>query len=69
MFYAGYDNPLDTDIAVFETEEERDEWVNDERSIFPRCAYSDEEVFYMDVDVWEDYEDVFGIVWKINPVG
>ena len=48
MFYAGYDDPLDT---------------------VPRCAYSDEEVFYMDVDVWEDYEDVFGIAWKINPVG
>ena len=68
LFYAGYDDPLDTDIAVFETEEERDEWVNDESSVFQRCAYSDDEVYYMDIDTWEDHEDAFGVSWKINPI-
>lgn len=68
MFYAGYDD-IDTDIAVFETEEERDAWVNDENAVFPRVAYTDSDVFLMDIDTWdEDSEDIWGVRWKINPI-
>lgn len=68
MFYAGY-NDIDTDIAVFETEEERDAWVNDENAVFTRVAYTDSDVFLMDIDTWdEDSEDIWGVRWKINPI-
>lgn len=68
MFYAGYDD-VDTDIAVFETEEERDAWVNDENAFFPRVTYTDDEIFLMDIDTWdEDEADIWGVRWKINPI-
>ena len=40
MFYAGYDE-ISPDIAVFETEEERDAWVNDKDAMFPRVVFDD----------------------------
>jgi len=74
MFYAGYDE-ISPDIAVFETEEERDAWVNDEYAIFPRIAFDDGDIgFFEDeanstIDTWEEDDiDSFGVRWKINPV-
>ena len=74
MFYAGYDE-ISPDIAVFETEEERDAWVNDKYAIFPRVAFDDGDIgFFEDeanstIDTWEEDDiDSCGVRWKINPV-
>ena len=74
MFYAGYDE-ISPDIAVFETEEERDAWVNDKDAVFPRVVFDDGDIgFFEDeanstIDTWEeDSVDICGVRWKINPV-
>ena len=54
MFYAGYDE-ISPDIAVFETEEERDAWVNDKYAIFPRVAFDDGDKVFTAFDA--DVED------------
>jgi hypothetical protein len=74
MFYAGYDE-ISPDIAVFETEEERDAWVNDKDAMFPRVVFDDGDIgFFEDeanstIDTWEeDDANFWGVRWKINPV-
>ena len=73
MFYAGYDE-ISPDIAVFETEEERDAWVNDKYAVFPRVVFDNGDIgFFEDeanstIDAWEEDDiDSFGVRWKINP--
>lgn len=70
MFYAGYEDWQTTnEVAVFETEEDRDKWVA-EADFFPRLTYNDHEVFLMDIATWDKEEtDIFGVKWKINSFG
>lgn len=67
MFYAGYEDwQTANEVAVFETEEDRDKWVNG-MSFFPRYTYNDFEVSLMDIVTWDKEEtDIFGVKWKIN---
>ena len=67
MFYAGYEDwQTANEVAVFETEEDRDKWVA-KAEFFPRLAYNGYEVFLMDIVTWDKEEtDMFGIKWKIN---
>lgn len=65
MFYAGYEDWLTTEeVAVFETEEERDNWISQD-SYFKRRAYNDYEVFLMEIDLWDEEVDVYGVKWKV----
>lgn len=65
MFYAGYEDWLTTEeVAVFETEEERDDWIKQD-SYFKRRAYNDYEVFLMEIDLWDEEVDVYGVKWKV----
>ena len=70
MFYAGYES-IDTDVAVFETEQQRDNWLN-EWSVFDRIPLSEEEVWFI-LDGMPDHvereTDIFDdtITWLINP--
>lgn len=65
MFYAGYEDWLTTEeVAVFETEEERDDWIKQD-SYFKRRAYNDYEVFLMEADLWDEEVDVYGVKWKV----
>jgi len=65
MFYAGYEDWLTTEeVAVFETEEERDNWIKQD-SYFKRRAYNDYEVFLMETDLWDEEVDVYGVKWKV----
>ena len=70
MFYAGYES-IDTDVAVFETEQQRDNWVK-AWSVFDRVSLSAEEVWLI-LDGMPDYvrreTDIFDdtITWLINP--
>lgn len=65
MFYAGYEDWLTTEeVAVFETEEERDNWIKQD-SYFKRRAYNDYEVFLMEADLWDEEVDVYGVKWKV----
>jgi len=70
-YYAGYPT-LDTDVAVFQSERQRDEWVND-FSIFDRIPLSEGDVWFI-LDGYpleslrqeaDDLDD--SIVWVINP--
>lgn len=70
-YYAGYAT-LDTDVAVFQSERQRDEWVND-FSIFDRIPLSEGDVWFI-LDGYpleslrqetDDLDD--SIVWIINP--
>ena len=70
MYYAGY-RYLDTDVAVFKTERQRDAWIN-EWSAFTRVSLSAEEVWLIldgmpdhvkrETDILDD-----SIMWLINP--
>ena len=63
-FYAGYDF-INTDVAVFDSEEKRDVWVENE-SIFKRISLSEKEAYDI-VGKYELCEDeVDDIVWMIN---
>ena len=70
-YYAGYAT-LDTDVAVFQTEHQRNQWVND-FSVFDRIPLSEGELFFVldgiPVDSLrqevDDLDD--SIVWLINP--
>ena len=70
MYYAGY-GFLNTDVAVFETAWQRDNWVN-QWSVFERIPLSAEEVWLI-LDGMPDYvrreTDIFDdtITWLINP--
>lgn len=69
MFYAGYEDWLTTEeVAVFETEEERDNWIKGD-SYFKRRAYNDYEVFLMEIDLWDEEVDVDGVKWKVCTLG
>ena len=69
MYYAGY-GVLNTDVAVFETAWQRDNWVN-QWSVFERIPLSAEEVWLIldgmpdhvkrETDILDD-----SIVWLIN---
>lgn len=70
MFYAGYES-IDTDVAVFATEQQRDNWLG-EWSAFKRIPLSAEDVFFIldgmpdhvqrEADLRDD-----SIVWLLNP--
>ncbi len=71
MFYAGY-GYLNTDVAVFKTERQRDAWIN-EWSVFNRMALSEGDVWFIldgspdrAIRQRDDYND--SIVWLINPL-
>lgn len=71
MYYAGY-GYLDTDVAVFKTERQRDAWIN-EWSVFDRMALSEGDVWFIldgspdrAIRQRDDYND--SIVWLINPL-
>ena len=72
MFFAGYAT-TDTDVAVFQSERQRDEWVND-FSVFDRIPLTESELFFIldgfPIDSLrqeaDDLDD--SIVWIINPV-
>ena len=70
MYYAGY-GFLNTDVAVFETEQQRDNWLN-EWSVFDRIPLSEEEVWFI-LDGMPDHvdreTDILDetITWLINP--
>ena len=71
MFYAGY-GYLNTDVAVFKTEHQRDAWIN-EWSVFDRMALSEGDVWFIldgspdrAIRQRDDYND--SIVWLINPL-
>lgn len=72
MFFAGYAT-TDTDVAVFQSERQRDEWVND-FSVFDRIPLTESELFFildgLPIDSLrqeaDDLDD--SIVWIINPV-
>ena len=71
MFYAGYES-IDTDVAVFKTERQRDDWIK-EWSVFDRMALSEGDVlFILDgspdkaIRQRDDFND--SITWLINPV-
>ena len=70
MYYAGYGH-LDTDVAVFETESQRDDWIK-EWSVFDRMALSEGDVFFIldgspdkAIRQRDDFND--SIIWLINP--
>lgn len=71
MFYAGYATP-DTDVAVFQTENQRDAWVND-FSFFHRVAFCESDLFFIldgfPIDsLRQEADDIDdSIVWLINP--
>ena len=71
MFYAGYES-IDTDVAVFETKQQPDNWIN-EWSAFNRIPLSEEEMWFI-MDGLPDYaereKDVLddSIVWLLNPL-
>lgn len=70
MYYAGYEF-LNTDVAVFETEQQRDNWLN-EWSVFDRVPLTADEVWLIldgmpdhverETDVLDD-----SIIWLLNP--
>ena len=71
MYYAGY-GYLDTDVAVFETSSQRDNWVN-QWSVLDRMVLSEGDVFFIldgspdkAIRQRDDYND--SIVWLINPL-
>lgn len=64
-YYAGYDF-VDTDIAVFDTEEERDDWINFEFSAFKRVPFTEKEAFDIVGKKHAEYVDELGIRWLIN---
>lgn len=71
MYYAGY-GYLNTDVAVFETSRQRDDWVN-QWSVFDRMALSEGDVWFIldgspdrAIRQRDDYND--SIVWLINPL-
>ena len=70
MFFAGY-GYLNTDVAVFKTENQRDKWLK-EWSVFDRVPLSADEVWLI-LDGMPDHvrreTDIFDdtITWLINP--
>ena len=66
-YYAGYDSIL-TDVAMFDSEKERDEWVDDEYSAFTRIALSKDEAFEIVGSGYELHTDELDdrIKWMIN---
>lgn len=67
MYYAGYADSALTDIAVFESEEDRDSWVVEE-SIFKRKPYDESEIHIIVGYNPTKVKDIFGVVWMLNQV-
>ncbi len=67
-FYAGYD-VLNTDVAVFETEKARNDWVSDE-GLIHRVALTENEAMQIAEDSHELHKDEFeeGIMWIYNRI-
>ena len=67
-FYAGYD-VLNTDIAVFQTEEARDIWLKNE-SIIHRVAFSKDEAMQIAEDTLTLHKDEYDdeIMWIYNRI-
>lgn len=69
-YYAGYDIP-NTDIAVFKTKKERDEWVSNE-SIMHRIAFSENEAMQLadgSRRIHKDpYENNLGWIFNFNNI-
>lgn len=65
MYYAAY-NSVNTDVAMFESKKERDEWVAYPYSAFERIAISAKDVFDIVGKRFETMVDVFGTKWLIN---
>lgn len=71
LYYAGYAT-LNTDVAVFQTEHQRNQWIND-FSVFDRIPLTESELFFIldgfPIDSLrqeaDDLDD--SIVWIINP--
>ena len=66
-FYAGYNNIL-TDVAMFNSEKERDEWVDDEYSPFTRIALSEDEAYEIVGSGYDLHNDELDdrTIWLIN---
>ena len=70
MYYAGY-RDLNTDVAVFETERQRNNWINS-WSAFDRIALSEGDVWFILDGMPENAErerDILddSIIWLLNP--
>ena len=66
LFYAGYKH-YTTDVAVFDTEESREKWINDEEFV-ARCKLSVENVKDIIGDSRVTEIDADGILWLLNPI-
>ncbi len=68
-YYAGY-RTQNTDVAFFNTKEERDSWVKDE-GIFPRVALTEKDVMKIlgnpaNVESFSDFLES-NVTWLVNP--
>ena len=61
LYYAGYDH-IDTEIAVFNTEEEADDWVENAVD-FDRRRYTKEDVEILVGKKPKEEIDCFGVLW------
>lgn len=68
-YYAGY-NSMKTDVAMFNTKAERDEWVQDENSAFERIQLTRREAISIVGTKAELHKDELNdhIMWMINPL-
>lgn len=69
FYYAGYRHK-NSDIAVFDTEEERDKWIENfgEFSLSGVRKFTDEEVSEIFGDNRPEEYDEFGVKWYVNPI-
>lgn len=67
-FYAGY-NSIITDVAIFDDENKRDAWVNDDNTFFERIQLTEEEALEIIGNTYEIIEDIIDpeILWMLNP--
>lgn len=71
-FYAGF-NDMSTDIAVFNSAQERDSWVNDKNTSFERIPLTRKEAMdivghkFFGLHTYQDELDEH-IVWILNPI-
>lgn len=71
-FYAGY-NDMSTDIAVFNSAQERDNWINEKDTSFERIPLTRKEAIdivgrkFFCLYTYQDELDEH-IVWIVNPV-
>ena len=69
MYYAGYDS-IKTDVAVFKTREERDQWVNSEDAAVERISLTYEEAIDIIGNEFDTVLDEIDerITWMLNPL-